>query len=97
MYEPLGKLMRAGHARSAATFGPGSASRRPRRSARSVIASVTGIAIVASVGMANLSTASAATVTGTLVTNSLTRPGGGGISPRRGRTFLGLRRCAGAL
>ena len=87
MYEPLGKLMRAGHARSAATFGPGSASRRPRSSARSVIASVAGIAIVASAGMANLSTASAATVTGTLVTNSLTRPGGGAFLPGGGGHF----------
>ena len=87
MYEPLGKLMRAGHARSAATFGPGSASRRPRSSARSVIASVAGIAIVASAGMANLSTASSATVTGTLVTNSLTRPGGGAFLPGGGGHF----------
>ena len=52
------------------------------------------IALVASAGMANLSAASPATVTGTLGTNSLTPPGGGGISPRRARTFLGLRRCA---
>ena len=87
MYEPWDKLMRAGHARSVATFGPGSASRRPRRSARRVIASVAGIAIVASAGMANLSTASAATVTGTMVTNNLTRPGGGAFLPGGGGHF----------
>jgi hypothetical protein len=42
---------------------------------------------LAAAGLANMSSASAATVTGTLVTNNLTRPGGGAFLPGGGGHF----------
>lgn len=81
-----GRSLGVAPARSSATYGSGSGGWR-RGTARKIIASVAGIASIAAVGMANLSTASAATVTGTLVTNSLTRPGGGAFLPGGGGHF----------
>ncbi len=64
------------HPRSSAKDSPGSPGGLHRPRVRTVIASVVGI-VLAGVGMAGLSPASAATVTGTLVAQGLTRPGGG--------------------
>jgi IPT/TIG domain len=81
-----GRSLGAAQARSSATYGSGLGGWR-RGTARKIIASIAGVASIAAVGMANVATASAATVTGTLVTNSLTRPGGGAFLPGGGGHF----------
>lgn len=72
--------------RFSAPYSPGWPGGPPRGKARTLIASVAGIALAA-VGIANLSPASAATVTGTLVAQNLTRPGGGAFLPGGGGHF----------
>ena len=67
-------------------YGSGSGGLRGG-TARKIIASLAGIASIAAVGMASVGTASAATVTGTLVTNGVTRPGGGAFLPGGGGHF----------
>ena len=76
----------AAHPGSSATYSPGSPGALPRRRVRTIIASVVGI-VLAGVGMAGLSPASAATVTGTLVAQGLTRPGGGAFLSGGGGHF----------
>ena len=53
---------------------------------RAIVASLAVLALAAA-GLASTSSASAATVTGTLVTNNLTRPGGGAFLPGGGGHF----------
>ena len=74
------------HPRSSATYGTGSPGGLPRPRVRTIIASVVGI-VLAGVGMAGLSPASAATVTGTLVAQGLTRPDGGAFLSGGGGHF----------
>ena len=59
---------------------------QPGRGPRAIVASLAVLALAAA-GLASVATASAASVTGTLVTNSLTRPGGGAYLPGGGGHF----------
>ena len=59
---------------------------QPRMRPRAIVASLAVLALAAA-GLASTSSASAATVTGTLVTNNLTRPGGGAFLPGGGGHF----------